>query len=77
MLRHKLLALRKGDQLKACAPIVWTDEGAHRTAERLALSKAGVVAFSTSGDIETGGYDDRPTVFFRTGRVPAEFDLMP
>ena len=67
----------KGDQLKACAPIVCrTEEGAHRIAERLGLSKAGVVAFSTSGDVETGDYDDQPTVFFRAGRVPDEFDLM-
>jgi hypothetical protein len=67
-----------GDQLKAGAPIVCrTAEGARRTAERLALSKAGVVAFSTTSDAETGDYDDQPTVFFRAGQVPAEFDLMP
>ncbi|MCP1973086.1 hypothetical protein J2R87_006826 [Bradyrhizobium elkanii] len=41
------------------------------------MSKAGVVAFSTSSDTETGDYDDQPTVFFRAGRVPAEFDSMP
>jgi hypothetical protein len=68
----------KGDQLKAGAPIVCrSEEGARRTAERLALSKAGVVAFSTTSDAETGDYDDRPTVFFRAGQVPAEFDSMP
>lgn len=70
--------LAKGDQLKAGAPMVCrTEEGARRTAERLAMSKAGVVAFSTTADAETGDYDDQPTVFFRAGRVPAEFDLMP
>jgi len=47
------------------------------TAERLALTKAGVVAFSTTSDAETGDYDDQPTVFFRAGQVPAEFDTMP
>ena len=26
---------------------------------------------------ETGDYDDQPTVFFRAGEVPAEFDSMP
>ena len=68
----------KGHQLKAYAPIICrTDEGARRTAERLALSKAGVAAFSMNGDAETGAYDDQPTVFFRAGRVPEEFDLMP
>ena len=68
----------KGDQLKAAAPIVCrSEESARRTAERLAMSKAGVVAFSTNSDTETGDYDDQPTVFFRAGRVPAEFDSMP
>ena len=68
----------KGDHLKADAPIACRSaEGARRTAERLALSKAGVVAFSTTSDAETGDYDDEPTVFFRTGRVPDEFSLMP
>ena len=67
-----------GDQLKAGAPIACrTAEGALRTAERLALSKGGVVAFSTSSDADTGDYDDQPTVFFRAGDLPAEFDLMP
>jgi hypothetical protein len=61
--------------LKADAPIACRSaEGARRTAERLALSKAGVVAFSTTSDAETG---DEPTVFFRTGQVPDEFSLMP
>ncbi|MGF6429094.1 MULTISPECIES: hypothetical protein [Bradyrhizobium] len=68
----------KGDQLNAGAPIVCrSEESARRTAERLVMSKAGVVAFSTSSDPETGDYDDQPTVFFRAGRVPAEFDSMP
>ncbi|WGD55318.1 hypothetical protein QA641_16440 [Bradyrhizobium sp. CB1650] len=68
----------KGEQLKAGAPIVCrTEESARRTAERLAVSKAGVVAFSTSSDAETGDYDDQPIVFFRAGRVPSEFDSMP
>ena len=68
----------KGDQLKSGAPIVCrTAEGARRTAERLALSKTGVVAFSTTSDSETGDYDDQPTVLFRAGRLPNEFEMMP
>ena len=68
----------KGDQLRAGTPIVCrTEEGARRTAERLALSRTGVVAFSTTSDAETGDYDDQPTVFFRAGRLPDEFDSMP
>jgi hypothetical protein len=68
----------KGDQLKAGAPIACrNEESARRTAEKLAVTKAGVVAFSTSSDAETGDYDEQPMVFFRAGRVPAEFDSMP
>ena len=60
--------------LKADTPIrCRTAEAARRTADRLALSKAGVVAFSSTGDAELGDYDDEPTVFFRTGDVPAAF----
>jgi len=65
----------KGGQLKADTPIPCrTAEGARRTAERLALTKIGVVAFSSSGDAEMGDYDDEPTVFFRTGQLPAAFE---
>lgn len=68
----------KGDQLKAGVPVVCrSEDGARRTAERLALTKAGVVAFSTSADIETGDYDEQPTVFFRAGQVPDDFGSVP
>ena len=49
-------------------------EGARRTAERLAPSKIGVVAFSSSGDAETGDYDDEPVVILRMGRLPPAFE---
>jgi hypothetical protein len=49
----------KGGNLKADAPIACKSAtGAVRTAERLALSKLGVVAFSSTGDPEMGDYDD-------------------
>jgi hypothetical protein len=48
-------------------------DAARRTAERLATTKAGVVAFSTSGDADLGEYDDEPVVFFTVGRLPAQF----
>lgn len=65
----------KGGHLKPDSPIVCKSaNGALRTAERLALSKLAVVAFSSSGDAETGDYDDEPIVFFRKGEVPAGFD---
>jgi hypothetical protein len=65
----------KGANLKAETPIACkSPTGAVRTAERLALSKQGVVAFSSTGDSETGDYDNEPTVFFRAGRLPATFE---
>ena len=70
--------ISKGTRLKANAPIACSSsEGARRTAERLALNNAGVIAFSMASDPETGDYDDEPMVFFRVGQLPAEFDLMP
>ena len=67
-----------GVHSKKFAPVVCSSaEGARRTAERLALNSTGVVAFSVTADPETGDYDDEPKVFFRTGELPAEFDLMP
>ena len=65
----------RGENLKTDAPIACkTETSALRTAERLASSKLGVVAFSSSGDPETGDYDDEPTVLFRSGQVPSAFD---
>ena len=65
----------KGGDLKADAPIACKSAtGAVRTAERLALSKLGVVAFSSAGDPEMGDYDDEPTVIFRKGQFPSAFD---
>ena len=64
----------RGNNLKGDTPIPCKSEaGARKTAERLALTKLGVVAFSSSGDAESGDYDDEPTVFFREGRVPEAF----
>jgi len=57
--------------LKPDAPIACkTANGALRTAERLALSKLGVVAFSSTGDPEMGDHDDEPTVFFAMAGFP-------
>ena len=64
----------RGESLKTDAPIACkTETSALRTAERLASSKLGVVAFSSTGDPETGDYDDEPTVLFRSGQVPSAF----
>ena len=70
--------IAKGSHLKANTPIACSSaEGARRTAERLALNNLGVVGFSVTADPETGDYDDQPTVFFRAGQLPNEFDSMP
>jgi hypothetical protein len=64
----------KGGNLKADAPIACkSSTGALRTAERLALSKPGGVAFSSTGDPEMGDYDDEPTVIYRNGQFPEAF----
>jgi hypothetical protein len=65
----------KGRNFKADAPIACKSATvAVRTAERLALSKLGVVAFSSNGDPEMGDYDDEPTIIFRDGQFPSAFD---
>ena len=43
-------------------------------AERMAPSKLGVVAFSTTGDAETGDYDEQPAILFKSGRLSAQFE---
>jgi len=35
-----------------------------------------VIALSTSGDQELGDYDDEPTLLFKAGRLPAQFEDM-
>ena len=65
----------KGTRLAADTPIrCKSSDGARRTAERLAPTKAGVVAFATSGDAESGDYDEEPVIIFKTGRLLAPFE---
>ena len=65
----------KRARLNPDAPIrCKSPESALKTAERLETTKAGVVAFSTSGDAELGEYDYEPMVFFKAGRLPAQFE---
>jgi hypothetical protein len=47
---------------------------ARRTAERLAQTRVGVIAWSRTGDAELGDFDEQPMVLFRAGRIPAELD---
>ena len=47
---------------------------ASRTAERLARTRVGVIAWSRTGDAELGDFDEDPVVLFRAGRIPAELD---
>jgi hypothetical protein len=65
----------KGNRLKADTPVPCKSaEAARRTAERLAQTKIGVIAFSSSGDQELGEYDDEPIIIFKTGRLPSQFE---
>jgi hypothetical protein len=65
----------KGKGLHAEMPVACQSaEAAHRMAEKLGPTKAGVVAFSTSGDAELGEYDEEPTVFYKSGLLPLEFE---
>jgi hypothetical protein len=68
-------SIGKGNRLRPDTPIPCKSaEAARRTAERLAQTKAGVVAFSTSGDQELGEFDDQPDVIFKTGQLPEQFE---
>jgi hypothetical protein len=65
----------RGNRLKADSPIPCkSPDAARRKAELLAPTKLGVVAYSTASDSELGEYDETPTVIFRTGRLPEQFD---
>jgi hypothetical protein len=65
----------RGNRLKADQPVPCkTAEAARRMAERLAQTKLGVIAFSSSGDPELGEYDDEPVVIFKAGRLPEQFE---
>ena len=50
-----------------------SQEAALRAALRLGETKAGAVAFSSSGDVELGDFDEAPTILSVIGRVPEEF----
>lgn len=64
-----------GNRLTADRPIPCKSaEAARRTAERLAQTKIGVVAFSSSGDQDLGEYDEEPIVIFKAGRLPEQFE---
>ncbi|HTI79883.1 MAG TPA: hypothetical protein VL614_05475 [Acetobacteraceae bacterium] len=65
----------KGTRLVADAPVrCKSSDNAHRMGEKLAATRAGVVAFATSGDAELGEYDEEPTIIFKAGRLPAPFE---
>jgi hypothetical protein len=65
----------KGNRLKADPPVPCKSaDAARRKAERAAETKLGVVAFASSGDQALGDYDDEPTIIFKSGRVPEQFE---
>ncbi len=49
------------------------EDAARRAAGRLGETKAGAVAFSSSGDAELGDFDDEPVILSIVGRVPDSF----
>lgn len=60
--------------LAATAPTRCKDEAAARRAViHLGETKAGAVAFSSSGDAELGDFDDDPVVLAIVGAVPEDF----
>jgi hypothetical protein len=64
----------RGKALRAEAQIGCKNaEEARRKAERLAPLRLGVVAFSTSADVELGDYDENPNILFKSGRLPFPF----
>jgi hypothetical protein len=65
----------RGTALKADKPIACKSaDEARRKAERMAATKLGVVAYSTTGDAELGDYDDEPVYFFKAGQLPEQFE---
>ena len=65
----------RGTALKADRQIACKSaDAARRMAERLAATKLGVVAFSSSGDAELGEFDDQPTILFKAGQLPDAFE---
>jgi|HubBroStandDraft_6_1064221.scaffolds.fasta_scaffold370668_1 hypothetical protein len=68
-------SIGKGNRLRPDTPVPCKSaDAAHRMAERLALTKAGVVAFSNSGDQELGEFDDAPVIIFKAGQLPEQFE---
>ena len=66
----------QGDRtLKPDRPVACKSaDGARRMAERLAETKAGVVAIAASGDAELGDFDDQPVILFKAGRLLPPYD---
>jgi hypothetical protein len=64
----------RGAGLKADSPTACKSaEAARRVAEKMAPDRLGVVAYSTTGDAETGDYDEEPEILFRAGQLPEQF----
>ena len=65
------LGILKAEAVTRCK----SEAAALRTAQRLGETKAGVVAFSSSGDVELGDYDEEPIILSVIGRVPYEYAI--
>ena len=51
-----------------------SEQTARRTAERLAQTRVGVIAWSRTGDAELGDFDEDPVILFRAGRLAPGLD---
>lgn len=67
----------KGGKLAADTPFIAKDVShARRTAERMAQGKPMVIAFTNTGDAETGDYEEPKLIFAHGENLPAEIDEM-
>ncbi|WP_024899954.1 hypothetical protein [Brucella rhizosphaerae] len=67
----------KGGNLRPDTPFIAKDVAhARRTAERMANSSPMVIAFSNTGDAETGDFEPPKLIFAHGDQLPPEVDEM-
>jgi hypothetical protein len=67
-------SFRVGRGIRLLADPAVACKTAQTAAERLALTRVGVIAWSRTGDAELGDFDEDPIILFRAGRLPAGMD---
>ncbi|MCV9909947.1 hypothetical protein OIV19_20320 [Brucella sp. HL-2] len=67
----------KGGKLQPDSPFIAKDVAhARRTAERMAISSPMVIAFTNTGDAETGDFDPPKLIYAHGDQLPPEVDEM-